>query len=175
MSCMLRFTSWFAPACAGQRRTVVERQRALSFGALSLDGRGAASWGECSIVLKDVAVRSRATVFEENSVYFCERRMLGVHNPVVPAGYRATWDNRHRLAAAKLEPFLQTGTIPEDFAGILLTPASKPRQEGFVEVHIYGPLHRDSIERLVIRRPKPRADLGMLRELARIVTVETYS
>ena len=138
----------------------------IRFAALSLDGRGATSWGDCSLVLRDIAIRDRATVFEENSLYFCSARGLGVGRPV-PPGYRAVWGERDQLAAAKLEALLKPGMQPREFPGILLKTSGKPPREEFVEVHIYGPLHRQSIERLVVRQPKRRAERAMLIEVKR--------
>ncbi|MBI3671133.1 MAG: hypothetical protein HY237_15300 [Acidobacteria bacterium] len=177
------YASFYQLVGAGARRpedTPVEKARLLAddllfpyyreemrFAALSLDGLGATSYGECSLVLKDGPIRERATVFEENSVYFCKRRDLGL-NRSVPPGYRATWDERDQLAVAKLESVLQPETQPSDFARILLRPHVKPKEDDFIEVHIYGPLHRRNIERLVVRRPK-KTDGPLLKEIARIL------
>ena len=56
---------------------------------------------------------------------------------------------------------------PRDFPGILLKTSGRPPREDFVEVHIFGPLHRQSIERLVVRQPKRRASRAMLKEVER--------
>jgi hypothetical protein len=73
----------------------------IRFGALSLDGLGVTDYGSCSIVLKNLAISDRATVFEENSLDFCRSRKLGVGSPV-PPGYRSVWDERDLLGCAKL-------------------------------------------------------------------------
>ena len=141
-------------------------KREIRFAALSLDGLGPASYGTCSLVIREVAIRERATVFEENSLYFCGDRGLGVGRPV-PLGYRAVWDERDQLATAKLESLLKSGMQPREFTGILLRTSGKTIREEFVEVHIYGPLHRQSIERLVVRQPKRPAERAILKEIER--------
>jgi hypothetical protein len=134
----------------------------IRFAALSLDGVGATAYGDCSIVLKDIAISERATVFEENSVLFCEKRSLGVANPL-PPGYRATWDQRGLLATAKLEPKFASATNATDFPAILIGGTG----QDFVEVHIFGALDRGSIERIVARKPKTEADRILLEEIKR--------
>ena len=141
----------------------------IRFAVLSLDGLGAKSYGDCSLVLKDIAIRDRATVFEENSLYFCRERGLGLGKPV-PLGYRALWNDRDQLAAVKLEALQLPGMQYRDFAGILLRVFVKPPHEEFIEVHIYGPLHRQSIERLVTRKPKRKAQRAILKDIQRKLT-----
>jgi hypothetical protein len=132
----------------------------ISFAALSLDSRGVSSFGQCSVTLRDSSIRERSTVFERNSLRFCEEHGLGVAKSV-PPGYRATWDQRDHLAAAKLEASLDPGMQRSDFPGVLLKSLPK---EDFIEVHIYGPLHRRNIEHVIMRRPK-KADRPLLRQI----------
>jgi hypothetical protein len=139
----------------------------ICFATLSLDGVGATVYGDCSIVLKDIAISERATVFEENSVLFCEKRGLGAANPL-PPGYRATWEDRAMLATAKLEPRIGPATNAAEFPAILI---GKTGQD-FVEVHIFGALNRGSIERIVARKPKTPADRILLEEIKRHKAVE---
>ncbi len=139
----------------------------IRFAALTLDGRGATGWGDCSMALREAPIRDRATVFEENSLYFSERMDLGVNRPV-PPGYRATWDRREKLAAAKLASFLRPDMTPAEFPQVILRPAATPRGEDFIEVHVYGPLHRLNVERVATRKPK-KHDRAMIKELGRIL------
>ena len=150
----------------------------IRFAALSLDGRGAMSYGNCSLVLKDMAIRERTTVFEENALDFCKKRRF--QGPL-PPGYRAVWNERDKLATAKLQPLLAPGMAERDFARILLRPSARDRQEDFVEVHIYGTLNRRSIERVVVQQPTHPPDRAFLLEIRRLLadpkvgaSVETY-
>jgi hypothetical protein len=97
----------------------------------------------------------------------------------VPKGFRATWGRRDLLAVAKLELVLEPDTPPASFPSVLLRVGSSSQDDDFVEVHIYGSLHRRNISRLIVRRPKPKADRAILKQLkARLTaigaTVETY-
>ena len=139
----------------------------IRFAILSLDGVGATAYGDCSVVLKDVAISERATVFEENSVLFCERHGLGVAKPL-PPGHRATWEDRAILATAKLEPRFAPATSAGEFPAILVGNTG----QDFVEVHIYGPLSRGSIERIVARKPKTEVDRVLLEEIKQHSAVE---
>jgi hypothetical protein len=87
------YASFYELLGAGARRpekTKVERERLLAddllfpfykkeikFAALSLDGTGVTAYGKCSMVLRDLAISERTTVFEENSLVFCKSRGLG--------------------------------------------------------------------------------------------------
>jgi hypothetical protein len=121
----------------------------ISFAALSLNGTGCWYYGSVHLVLADFAIRERTSVFEENSLLFCQKHGLGVHQPV-PTGYRARWEKRDELATAKLEPRLNAATTVEEFPGILLS-RSDEFDADLVEVHIYERLNRDSIQRVVVR------------------------
>ena len=125
-------------------------EKNIRFAALSLDGKGLIDYGSCCLVLKDSAIATRATVFEENSFTFCQKYKV-VAGQEIPTGFRATWANRYNLAIAKLGNNLTKTTPPSDFSNILL---SKNDDGGdFIEVHIYGPIHRKAISRLVVKKP----------------------
>ncbi len=188
------YASFYNLVGAGARRaesTEVERERLqaddllfphyrqhIRFAALSLDGRGATSYGNCSLVLKDLAIRDRTTVFEENTLDSCKKR--GFRGPL-PPGYRAVWYERDKLAAAKLQPLLAPNMAEKDFAKILLRPSTGESQEGFVEVHIYGTLNRRSIERVVVKEPTHPPDRALWLQIRQLLadpkvgaSVETY-
>jgi hypothetical protein len=189
------YASFYDLVGMGARRpedSVIELQRSITddilfphyrdkirFAALSLDGRGATRWGECSLVLREMPIEDRTTVFEENSVNFARKRKLGVEKPTVPPGYRAVWERRDQLAAAKLEHALQPGMQPQAFAGVMLKEGSSSVDDDFVEVHIYGSLHRKNVARMTIRKPKRKADGAILKQLEADLreigaTIETY-
>lgn len=139
--------------------------REIRFAALSLDGRGPSGYGEASAVLKTDTIKTRATVFEENPFVFVERHKILAGKPL-PPGFRATWDRRTRLAAAKLGPRISSQTKPEDFPALLLSTADATDAD-MIEVHIYGTLHRRNIEAVSITKPKRSADRALLRDLER--------
>ena len=59
----------------------------IRFGSLSIDLTGIPSYGNYSIALKELAIRDRATVFEENSITFIKKRRIVAGDPL-PLGYR---------------------------------------------------------------------------------------
>ena len=73
-------------------------------------------------------------------------------------GFRATWAARDELAMAKLVDKLNTATEPKDYPSILLDQATSRADADFIECHIYGPIHPNSLERVVGPKPKARHD-----------------
>ena len=138
----------------------------IRFAALSLDDRGPGAYGACSIVLKELTISKRASVFEENTFLFCQKRGLVVGSQP-PCGYRASWRERHRLAVAKLHRNLNATTRPDAFARILLMQTADTGKDDFIEVHIYGPLHRKSIERIIGPPPNSEEDEILVRSIRR--------
>ncbi|WP_316187709.1 MULTISPECIES: hypothetical protein [unclassified Bradyrhizobium] len=60
---------------------------------------------------------------------------------------------------AKLADKISANTLPAEFATILLNQGTSAGDADFVECHIFGPLHRSSIEKVIGPKPKKRADL----------------
>ena len=118
----------------------------IRFGALSLDGAGIPTYGECTLVLREDMIAHRASVFEENSALFMER-----HGYDSPSGYRADWRERARLGVAKLASRLEPTTTREQFPAILLKPGPTPEEDRFIEVHVWGPISRRAVECVQVR------------------------
>ncbi len=76
----------------------------ISYAALSVNGRGPASYGEASVKLRELAVSARATVLERNSWSFVKQNNL--FGKVMPPGHLAAWGERHKLVCAKLADLL---------------------------------------------------------------------
>jgi hypothetical protein len=118
----------------------------ISYAALSLDGQGSQSYGAYAIKLRDVAIRSRATVLENNSYDFMQKHELFRREKRPPLGYVASWHNKHKLAVAKLAEFLTPATREDDFPQLLLSSAGDRATDEFIEVHIYGTFDLNAIE-----------------------------
>ena len=129
----------------------------IRFGALTLDGIGVSKYGKLSIVLKDAAIRNRSTVFEENTIEFVRSHEL--IGDVIPPGFRAVWESRGKLATAKLAPRVSSSTSSEEFSSLLLD------DDDFIEVHIYGPIHRRAIEKLTGTRPTNKYDRAIFKSI----------
>jgi hypothetical protein len=140
----------------------------IVFGALSLNDTGVRAFGPYSLVLRDELIRLRSSVFEENSFTFCQTKHKIIVGDPVPPGYRALWTDRHLLAMAKLHSHLEATTQPDAFARVLLTESSAPgSSDEFVEVHIFGPIHRSNIEKVIGPRASNRADRLILESVKR--------
>jgi hypothetical protein len=134
----------------------------IRFACLSLDGRGVSYYGGYCVTLKDASIRDRASVFEENCVVFMRGRRIA--DPL-PVGYRAGWAKRGRLAVAKLGSKVSSRTLIGDFPSLLVNAAQA--EPDFVEVHIFGPVNRRAIARVVGMIPSRRQDKALLKSLKR--------
>lgn len=140
--------------------------RDINFAALSLDDVGMAYYGPYSVTISDLALQERASVFEENPFTFNRRHhVFGGASP--PLGYRATWPNRSGLAVAKLHAKITAGMPPEEFSLVLMENRRNDSDCDFVEVHVYGPLHRASIASVVGPVPKRPADALLWKQASR--------
>jgi hypothetical protein len=129
----------------------------INFAALSLNGTGPTGYGECSLVFREDAISHRTTVFEENILVFCEKHVIPTGQKP-PAGYRAVWEDRHRLAAAKLYGEIDDQTEPNSFSAIILKQKGGTAKDEFMEAHIYGTLDLLAVERFIAPKPKRKAD-----------------
>lgn len=134
----------------------------ICFGALSIDRTGISGYGGCSMVLKEMAIKDRATVFEENAILFVKRHRIVAGDPI-PLGYRAPWMKRDLLAIAKLGKRLTPKTTKAEFSKLLAS--SDDKDADCIEVHIYGPIHRRAIEHLSGHEPHRRADKVVLKSV----------
>lgn len=113
--------------------------------ALTMDGVGVLSYGECSLVLKEQMIAHRTIVFDPESILIPQS-----HAFELPYGYRAVWSERGKLAVAKLAARIHQGTQPREYPGLLLKPGGSIADDVFVEVHIWGPLTIRAVERVII-------------------------
>jgi hypothetical protein len=127
----------------------------ITFAALTLNNCGVTGYGDYCMVLKSNLIASRASVIETNSFIFVKEQLH--HGDVDPAGHRSSWDQRAKLVMAKLAGTLKFSTTDSSFPSLLL--GTDDRGGDFIEVHIYGEIHRRAIERVVCRsRPLRRQD-----------------
>jgi hypothetical protein len=162
--------SFYDQVSSGLRRpeeTPIEDQRSLAderlfpkyrneicFAALSLNGLGPAYYGTCSVTFTEELIAHRASVFEENGLSFVRKLGFGP----VPSGSRAPWNRRGQLAGAKLGGKITPGLTSSDFEGLLMSQDPEDRDPEFIEVHVYGALHRSAISRIRFWPIKHRAD-----------------
>lgn len=158
-------------------RPVAERamfpgyEREIRFAALALDGTGMANYGSCSIVLRTDMIAHRTSVFEENCVLFMDHqdiRITDAHR--LPLGYRANWNDRAKLCAAKLCSRMRKGTRREDFPSLLIRQGQTSEEDDFAEVHIWGSFSIRAVEKVIIsgkKRQKRRLE-AMRQRLAKM-------
>ena len=121
----------------------------IHYAALSGDGFGASSYGGYHILFREQDICLRTTVFEENGFVFLDRQT----GNRVPPGHRASWAGRSQLVIAKLHAKILSDTEDSNFPGILLEQGTAHGSSDFVEVHIYGSIHRRAI--VAVRGPRP--------------------
>ena len=136
----------------------------IRFAALSLDGQGMTGYGGLTMILSEVAIRARATVFEKNTIQFCRDHQV-LAGGTAPSGYRAEWNDRGTLAAAKLYAKIAPETTADEFNGILMDSSGATTAD-FIEVHIYGPLHRRAITKVIGKVPQRHADKVLLKSIS---------
>jgi hypothetical protein len=135
----------------------------IRFAALSLDGSGLSSYGDCYFVLRDEMIAHRASVYEENSARFLKR-----HRYEPPPGHRATWVERGKLCVAKLGGSIGPTTSDAQFQGILMREGSTSGDDDFVEVHIWGSMNMRTVERVVtLASPRRKTFRKALRDRLR--------
>ena len=139
----------------------------IRYAALSLDGKGLSSYGLFTLVLKDVAVKARATLLEENSYKFYNKFRDKIPDNF-PLGYRAVWSERYKLVVSKLADRITITTTNHDFPGILLSCTGNRETDDFIEVHIYGAFDNAAVETVVgksttFRKPD-KARLAVIKE-----------
>jgi hypothetical protein len=142
----------------------------MLFGFLSLAGASLTGYGPYAMVLKDDMIAHRATVFEENPIQLTKKLRLALTD-TIPTGYRATWARRDVLAKAKLHSEIDRNTPDAKFATILVNDRGETGNSDFIEVHIFGPLNRYTIERLIGPIPKTREDRLIWHRLERQLKV----
>lgn len=118
----------------------------IRFGNLALNSLGLASYGRCFIILRNDMIAHRTSLYDGNCVVLVEQ--FGRRQ--VPPGFRAPWPDRARLCVAKLGDKVLAATAEEDYAGILVMPSARSENAEFVEAHVFGPLSRHSIEKIVV-------------------------
>ena len=117
----------------------------IRYAALSLDGKGLSSFGPFTLVLKDIAVKARATLLEENTYKFYDKFKADIPDNF-PRGFRAVWGERNKLAVAKLADRITVTTTNDNFPGILLSCTGDRKTDDFIEVHIYGAFDNTAVE-----------------------------
>lgn len=108
----------------------------IRYAALSLDKSGVSSYGPFTMIFREVAIIKRASLLENNSYSFVEKHNIR-RGTDAPLGYRAAWEDRNKLAVAKLAGSISSTTTKAEHAKILLFSEGKYETDEFIEVHIW--------------------------------------
>jgi len=70
----------------------------IRYAALSLDGKGLKSYGDCFVTLDEAFIAHRSSVLADNSFVFLKDLTFGEE---LPTGFRSNWEERHKVAVAE--------------------------------------------------------------------------
>ena len=136
----------------------------IRFAALSLDGEGSLAYGGGCLVLKDRSIADRATIFIENTINYVRRTKLPAGAPP-PPGLTATWASRAKLGISKLADRLRPRMQQKDLVAVVLTQTGKTDGDDFLEVHVYGPIHRSTVAVVTGKMPRHDPDRALVRQM----------
>lgn len=119
----------------------------ITFAALSVGGRAPSNYGDGVIYFRESMIAHRATVFEENSALWVQRRTGELEK--APDDSLACWGERHKLVVAKLvDEACGTACSLED---LVLSCGATTATDQLLEVHIFGAYTVRSASRIAFR------------------------
>ena len=98
------------------------------------------------IEVPGAAVGGRASLLEENSYTFFDHHGLGDRRAAIPASYRAIWEERAKLAVAKLAARLTAATSEGSLGGLLLHAGATRPDDDYIEIAIYADAGLDTVD-----------------------------
>jgi hypothetical protein len=124
----------------------------IHFGALTPVGMSAPErYGDYDLAFRDEMISHRTTFFHENSARWWYRNVAAAPQSPIPKGYRSLWEDRTKLAVAKLADRLKPKPDPGLVASLLLDPDA-PDGGDFVEAHVYGRISLRSFKRIKVKQ-----------------------
>jgi hypothetical protein len=118
----------------------------IRYGVLSLTNDGLPTYGDVCCRLKSITIRDRVSFLETNSYAFVRTHKVVAGDPI-PPGFRSAWENRHKLAAAKLGPHLTRRSGKREWQRLLIRTDGVDRaNDEFIEAHIFGGFNLHAIE-----------------------------
>lgn len=137
-------------------------QREIRFASLSLDSTGLSRYGDCSLVLRDEMIAHRASVCDENTVFFVKKHQVFEANDI-PKGYRSVWADRAKLCIAKLAKNIDNTTISDEYSELLCQNGVSDSDDEFVEVHIFGSMTVRTFEEVTFKPANNNADRAIIK------------
>ena len=146
-----------------RKRTIIDSYlygtygRDINSAALTLNDNGLESYGNCRVILNEDSIKSRSSTLEENPFNFVKTHNINLEKSDIPAGYRSTWQNKLKLAVAKLHTKFTSDSVERDFIGMILLSTGNRETDEFIEVHIYKKLTNFAIECIYVPTLKNRS------------------
>jgi hypothetical protein len=153
-----------------QKRNVIDSilygsyGRDMVYAALTLNNKGLISYGRCSIIIDEDAIKFRTSILEENSYDFVKTHKLNLENLNIPLGYRSKWDNKTQLVVSKLHKSITTED-EKDFCNLVLSSDGGKHTDKFIEVHIYKEVSILTFKQIYVPYPKNKMDEFMVKTL----------
>jgi hypothetical protein len=148
----------------------------IVYAALSPNERGLASYGPVAVrwEVTTTYVGRRASLLEDNSYTFFNQHGLGALRATVPPGYRATWEDRAALVAAKLAARLTPATGESTLPDLMMHAGNRREDDDFVEIAIYadGGLDTRDVISVALHRAPATAEESYRRDLIRETCVD---
>lgn len=131
----------------------------LHYACLSIDGRGLESYGDCVVELAEPMIAHRASCFEGNTA------VLYALDHDFTTRLRSVWADRHALCAAVFAAQINASTALNDFPAIIVNadPAERSRDR-FIEVHVFGPMTKQTFGSIRIDTRKHGPQEEVLRQ-----------
>ncbi|MBC8290569.1 MAG: hypothetical protein H8E37_09650 [Planctomycetes bacterium] len=139
-------------------------KRRIHFAALSPDSKGLTSYGNCSVTFRRELIQDRTSALIKNMlVFFKEKCEDYWRTERIPAGFRAVWDDRSRLAVTKCGMLVESTSDDDQLRSFLLTRGATSADDDFIELHIYGYISVRTMSKVVLTRPLRGVSKNILR------------
>ncbi|MDI1314369.1 hypothetical protein [Prosthecobacter sp.] len=152
---------------AADSRFFGSKKEEIRFAALSTEGRGLTSYGECTFIPAERFVSHRTSFSEENTAHRLKTRGLPPGGqPLFQPNELADWNNRAQLSVSKSAHQVTPATPDADFPQLILKPGANTDQDEFVEGHIYGPMTIHSFRSISVPVSSSRFKKSVIKGLA---------
>jgi len=147
-----------------RKRTVIDsilygsHGKEINFAALTLDNKGLESYGNCRVILNENSIKSRSSTLEENSFIFFRTHKTNLETLEIPRGFRSVWNDKTKLAIAKIHKKLTPGSIEKDYSEAVLLSTGNPDNDDFIEVHIYREITNLAVKEIFVPVPRMLED-----------------
>jgi hypothetical protein len=125
----------------------------IIYSALTINKTGLTTYGQVSVILKEISVAKRTSCLYSNSFRFFNKlineQKYSFGEPF-PVGYLGTWYDNFKLATAKHNNEIVKGIDEDKCAMILLKSGESRDKDDFIELHIHGNIFSSAIDEIII-------------------------